>query len=107
MKKLILILLMIISLNSYSNNYYLNNNFKSVNMNLLPRSEFNNSNFHYGHCMMIGGTAMMIVGFTTPRTTIGYKGQIKQPFFKQYGRASAIISGMTILASGVVVTITF
>jgi hypothetical protein len=77
----------------------------NLNKSFFRDDMFRTREFHYGHGMMIGGSAMALAGFLTPRSYVGLNGPARQSFFQDTGRAAAIITGLTVLTGGIVVTI--
>lgn len=72
---------------------------------LLPKPSSQTSNFPVGPGMMIGGTALFLAGALTPPLMVGGSTTQKQPFYKQGGRAAAMVSGALVFTIGVGVTI--
>jgi len=58
-----------------------------------------------GPFMMLGGAAFFVGGLLTPPLMVGGSTTEKQPFYKQGGRALAIVSGVLTFTIGAGVTI--
>jgi uncharacterized membrane protein YedE/YeeE len=54
-----------------------------------------------GAGMMIGGAAIFVAGVLTPPLMVGGSTTQKQPFYKQGGRALAMVSGGIVFTIGV------
>jgi hypothetical protein len=76
---------------------------RKITLNLpLPNSQ---SNVRPGPFMVLGGAAFIVGGLLTPPLMVGGSTIEKQPFYKQGGRALAIISGSLTLTIGIGVTL--
>lgn len=101
MKNIVLVLFLIISSLTFSQ---IAPPRQKINL-LLPTPSSQTSNFPVGPGMMIGGTALFIAGALTPPLMVGGSTTQKQPFYKQGGRAAAMVSGALVFTIGVGVTI--
>ena len=104
MKKLILIVSLIVSSNTYSQLAPPTSKFDiklSTGGNILDRG----NNIRVGPIMMLGGASFILAGALTPPTYVGGSTTEKKPFFQQGGRSLAIISGGIVLSVGCVISI--
>lgn len=77
---------------------------QQIKLNLPP---INNTTpkIGMGPAMMIGGAILTTAGLLTPPLLVGGSTTQKQPFYKQGGRAAAIVSGALVFTIGVGVSI--
>lgn len=101
MKKLLLFLFLICSITSYSQ---LAPPKQQIRLNLPPLM-VQESRFPVGVGMMMGGAVLTTAGLLTPPLMVGGSTTQKQPFYKQGGRAAAIVSGALVFTIGVGVSI--
>lgn len=71
----------------------------------LPPLRAQESRFPVGVGMMLGGAVLTTAGLLTPPLMVGGSTTQKQPFYKQGGRAAAIVSGALVFTIGVGVSI--
>ena len=76
-------------------------NFKMPNIN----NNYRQGGFHYGHVMIISGASFLITGMLTNPNPVGFSRTETQPITSQTGRFAAILTGATLLLSGIGVTI--
>lgn len=102
MKKILLIILLLLSVTiCYSQ---IAPPKQQIKLNLPPISA-QQSRFPMGVGMMLGGAVLTTAGLLTPPLMVGGSTTQKQPFYKQGGRAAAIVSGALVFTIGVGVTI--
>lgn len=101
MRKVLLIILLLFSVMCYSQ---IAPPKQQIKLNLPPISA-QQSRFPMGVGMMLGGAVLTTAGLLTPPLMVGGSTTQKQPFYKQGGRAAAIVSGVLVFTIGVGVTI--
>lgn len=101
MRKILLYLFLIFSVVSHSQ---LAPPKQQINLNLPP---VNNTvpKIGMGPAMMIGGAILTTAGLLTPPLLVGGSTTQKQPFYKQGGRAAAIVTGTIVFTVGIGVSI--
>lgn len=79
---------------------------QKINLNLpsVPYDSRGNS-INIGPPMMLGGVSLFAAGILTPPLMVGGSTTQKQPFYKQGGRALAMVSGALVFTVGVGISI--
>lgn len=118
MKKLITVLLILVSmsLSAQDNQLFASLNEPTINLNLEKVNLVSNSpvygyraskgNNDLGPGMMVAGAGFLIGGLLTSTEQYGLSGPDKK-FFENPARASAVLGGVILLSTGLVITITF
>lgn len=79
---------------------------QKINLN-LPQTMYHNNNqkVNIGPSMMLGGAGLFAAGILTPPIMVGGSTTEKLPFYKQGGRAFAMVAGGLVFTFGVGISI--
>ena len=101
MKKLILILMLALTSNVFSQ---LAPPRQKIDLH-LPTTTYNTKEPIVGPLVMLGGAAFTAAGLLTPPVMVGGSTTEPKPFIQQGVRAAAIITGSVVFTTGLVITI--
>lgn len=110
MKKVILTVSLMISMNTFTQTLNFNNTPTQINLHLNALSGKNildnSRDVRVGPLVMLGGASFLAAGLLTTPFYQGGSTTVKKPFFQQGPRTWAILSGGFCLVGGVVISLT-
>ena len=107
MKKLLLILMLLpLFTMGQMSKEELPDNLYNVNLHLDKVPTYKQMDVHSGYALIMGGALFTTLGVATPNEGEFVNGKYQQrPFYKQPAHLLAVITGSTLLLTGIVVTI--